>query len=160
MTRKKRKQKGKCLQASFTVEASFIVPIIVLGIIALIWVVFYLRNSVKAMADADYFVFVLESDVAYDKNATRYEERKSDAEDSYYGVKEADVILTRDGRDIEVMLNIDHRMPEDGLLGAFVSNLRTIHIERDVRCPDPSETARLIKAAGEITGRIKELVGK
>ena len=27
MTRKKRKQKGKCLQASFTVEASFIVPI-------------------------------------------------------------------------------------------------------------------------------------
>ena len=50
------KDKYSCLNGSFTVEACFIVPIIVLGIIALIWLVFYLRNSVKAEADADYFV--------------------------------------------------------------------------------------------------------
>ena len=56
------KDKCSCLKGSFTVEACFIVPIIVLGIIALIWLVFYLRNSVKAEADADYFVFVLEAD--------------------------------------------------------------------------------------------------
>ena len=147
-----KRKKGKCLKASFTVEASFVVPVIVLGIIALIWVVFYLRNSVKAVADADYFVFVLESDEAYSKDAARYEERSSEAKKSFYGAKEARVVITREGRDIEVEL------PEEGLMGALVSRLKTISVKREEKCPDPSETARLIKAAGEIIGNIKELV--
>ena len=153
-----KRKKGKCLKASFTVEASFVVPVIVLGIIALIWVVFYLRNSVKAVADADYFVFVLESDEAYSKDAARYEERSSEAKKSFYGAKEARVVIAREGRDIDVELEVEHRLPEEGLMGALVSRLKTISVKREEKCPDPSETARLIKAAGEIIGNIKELV--
>jgi hypothetical protein len=41
-----------------------------------------------------------------------------------------------------------------------VSKIKSIHIERQKTCPDPSETARLIKAAGELTGSIKQLMGK
>ena len=154
------KDKCSCLKGSFTVEACFIVPIIVLGIIALIWLVFYLRNSVKAEADADYFVFVLEADEAYKKGGERHEEYSSDSKNAFYGADSAKTVIDRKGRNIEVILDIEQGLPEEGLLGYFVSKIKSIHIERQKTCPDPSETARLIKAAGELTGSIKQLMGK
>ena len=160
MSLESKRLRMRCLKGSFTIEASFIVPVIVLGIIALIWVVFYLRNSVKAAADADNFVFLLEADTALEKDAVRYEERTNVASKAYYGLEKAKAVIQRDGRKIRVDVDVEQALPEGGLLGSMVSRLRKIHVERDIKSPDPSETARIIKAAGEITGRIREMIGK
>lgn len=157
---KKRIHKNCCLKASFTVEACFIVPIIVIGIIALIWLVFYLRNVVKAEADADYFVFALEADAAYKKDGERHEEYSSNTNGAFYGAENAKTTIDRKKGNIEVALDIEHGLPKKGLLGYFVSKIRSIHIEKHDVCPDPSETARLIKAAGELTGSIQQLIKK
>ncbi|MCR5204868.1 MAG: hypothetical protein K6E47_07405 [Lachnospiraceae bacterium] len=150
------KGKKHLLRGSFTVEASFVVPIIIFGIVALIWCVFYLRNSVKVMADTDYFMFVLEADAAKNRNEGVYEKRiTGDTPEDFYGAKSAGGYIRRDGRDIDIEVEMEHNLPEEGILGYFVSGIRTISMEKQEKIPDPSEISRIIKAAGELMEQLK-----
>ena len=52
----------KRVSGSFTLEAAFIVPVIIFAIVGLIWVIIYLYNSVKLTADADMAAFMTEKE--------------------------------------------------------------------------------------------------
>ena len=153
-----RKSKGKTLElrGSFTVEASFVVPIIIFGIVALIWIVFYLYNSVKITADADYFVFVLEAEAARNGNEGAYKRTiTGELPKGFYGMKNMEGRIRRDGREIGVEVELTHNLPEEGILGYLVSGIRSIKQEKEEKISDPSEIARIIKAAGELIGQLK-----
>ena len=151
----------RSLKGSFTVEASFVIPVIIIGITALIWIVFYLSNSVKMMAEADNIVFILEADAASNRNEGSAEKEFAwDETSKFYGAKGIDGLAKRDGRNIEVRLNLTHNLPEEGMLGEIVSGIRKISVEKQEKVPDPSEISRLIKAAGEIIGQLKQAYGK
>ena len=147
-------------QASFTIEASFVIPVLLIGIVGLIWCVFFLRNSVKSVADADYFVFVIEADAVKNKYEGDFADAFTGNKNAYFGAKTMRAELVRNGRDIHVSVFIEHNLPEKGVLGSIVSGIRSINVERNETIGNPSETARFIKAAGEIidgiTGRGKD----
>lgn len=147
------------LKGSFTVEASIVVPVIVFCLLALMWFIFYLRNSVRSIADADMMLFIMERDAA--KNHCEGDFSYSlTGNAGYYGLNELNLEVKRSGRDAYVNLNITHSLPSGGILGNLVSGIRTISIEKEESVPMPQETARVIKAASEIIGRIKQVVKK
>lgn len=151
---------GRYLAASFTIEASVIVPIIIFALVAFIWVIFYLRNSIKCTALSDMFVFILEKDAARRGYEGSFDGSLSDTDNGFYGMKESKAECLRNGRDISVKFSLTHKIPEEGLLGKMVSGIRTISVEKEERIPVPSENARIIKAAGEILGNIKQALKK
>ena len=155
----KMQKKRITLKGSFTVEASIIVPVIVLCLAALIWLVFYLRNSVRSVADADMMLFTLEKE-AVKRHCEGEFSYSFKGTKGYYGLDELNMELRLDGRSAYVSLNIAHNFPSEGILGGLVSGIRTISIEKEESVPMPQETARIIKAAGEIIGRIKQAVKK
>ena len=82
------KERQNYLDASFTVEAVFVVPIIVFGIIGIILLVFYLHNQVRATADPDNLLFAAErvkTESKYDKFSLTYDFK--DQLKSYFGGK-------------------------------------------------------------------------
>ncbi len=154
MKKKRKKGISRGWQASFTIEASFIIPVILIGIVGLVWCVFFLRNSVKSLADADYFMFVLEADAAKNKYEGAFADEFVGNENAYFGAKTTRAKLSREGRNIRVSVMIEHNLPEKGILGSILSGMRNISVEKDETIGNPSETARLIKAAGEIINSI------
>ena len=150
--------KAQC-RASFTIEASFIVPLIIFGIIVLVWCVFYLRNSVKVTADADYFMFMLESDAAENRNKGFFEKEIKGKENAYFGAGSSKAELSRNGKDIEVKILLQHDLPEEGIIGKIVSGIREVNIENKETVSSPSEISRFIMAAGELVNRILEITG-
>ena len=109
------KQKVHLLQGSFTVEASFIVPVIIFGIIALVWVVFYLRNSVKIMTTADKMMFTLEENAARHKYEGGLEDELYGDKGAFYGAVTSKATVKRNGRNIEVNVEVIHNLPEKGI---------------------------------------------
>ena len=74
------------VKGSFTIEAAFIIPIIIFGIVGLIWAVFYLYNSVKVTADADMAVFMAEKEYALDRMPDSHVENDIEREiNGYFG---------------------------------------------------------------------------
>ena len=98
----------KRVSGSFTLEAAFIVPVIIFAIVGLIWVIIYLYNSVKLTADADMAVFMTEKEYAEDRMPDSYVEKDIERELSGYigaGVDNASVI--RNGRSITVKAEVE-----------------------------------------------------
>ena len=147
------------LSASFTVEASFVIPLIVLGIIALIGLVIYLRNSVKTMADADMMIFAMEREQALDPVGSDEKRYSYEAEiGDYYSFGINKAAVERDGRKIssEILINQDDK--KKGLLGRFLSGMSTIDRKSEKTMIDRSETVRIIKAASELVGDLKKMI--
>ena len=151
---------GAYLAGSFTVEASLIVPVVVLGIVALVWCVFYLRNSVKILSDADYIAFYSETEVAKEGEDVRADKDLAINTQNYFGAESVSANLKLKGREIDVIIDVEYSLPERGLLGSMVKKFREYKLEKHYRMPDPSETARLIKAASKLVDDIKKLAGK
>ena len=141
----------KRVSGSFTLEAAFIVPVIIFAIVGLIWVIIYLYNSVKLTADADMAVFMTEKEYAEDRMPDSYAEKDIERELSGYigaGVDNASVI--RNGRSITVKAEVELDLPEEGILGSLVSGIRNIKRERESDIPNKTEITRIIKAASEL----------
>lgn len=141
----------KRVSGSFTLEAAFIVPVIIFAIVGLIWVIIYLYNSVKLTADADMAVFMTEKEYAEDRMPDSYAEKDIERELSGYigaGVDNASVI--RNGRSIAVKAEVELDLPEEGILGSLVSGIRNIKREREYDIPNKTEITRIIKAASEL----------
>ena len=141
----------KRVSGSFTLEAAFIVPVIIFAIVGLIWVIMYLYNSVKLTADADMAAFMTEKEYAEDRMPDSYAEKDIARELSGYigaGVDNASVI--RNGRSIAVKAEVELDLPEEGILGSLVSGIRNIKRERESDIPNKTEITRIIKAASEL----------
>lgn len=144
------------ISASFTVEAAFVVPIIIFTIIGIIWIVLYLHDQVCAQADYDMCFFIMEREAAANKKKTTYNKNIANTFKDYRGGQVKTAALKRDGRDMDVRLVIDENLPSEGFLGALTKSFSQIKKEGSRKMADRSETARLIKASSEI---IDEIVG-
>ena len=141
----------KRVSGSFTLEAAFIVPVIIFAIVGLIWVIIYLYDSVKLVADTDMAVFMTEKEYAEDRMPDSRTEKDIERELGGYigaGVDSASVI--RSGRKITAEAEVELDLPREGILGSFVSGIRTIKKVREAHIPNRTEITRIIKAASEL----------
>lgn len=141
----------KRVDGSFTIEAAFIVPVIILGIVGLIWIVFYLYDSVKATADADMAVFMAEKDYAGDRMPDSHVNNDIERElNGYFGAGVESAYVERNGKSITAEIKIGLDLPEEGILGSIVSKIR--HIEQVSKADIPNKTGitRIVKAASEL----------
>ena len=164
--RKDRKPKyaGICLDASFTVEAAFVVPIIIFSIIGIIWIVLFLHDQVCAQADYDMCFFEMEREAAENTKKKTYNKDIGNTLKTYRGGKVKEASLKRDGSVMNVRLEVSENLPSEGFLGALMKSFSGIKMEGSRKMADRTETARLIKASSEIideiVGAIKKKKGK
>ena len=90
----------KRIRASFTIEAAFIVPMILIGLVALIWLVFYLFNSVKLLADLDRAVFTAEKEYVDGEIGNGEKKYLDRSLGTYYGATVKNAYVERDGKSI------------------------------------------------------------
>ena len=145
----------KRIRASFTIEAAFTVPLILIGIVALIWLVFYLYNSVKLLADLDEAVFMAEKEYADGEMGDGEKKYLDRALGTYFGATIKDAYTERNGRNITVAIEAGMNLPEEGILGSLTSGIREINGTRDSKIPAKTEITRIIKAA---SGLLNEIV--
>lgn len=152
--------KKKTFRASLTVEASFVMPVIVICMVAVIWLALYLYNSVRASADADGMIFGLEREIAASPGVPKEMEKDYSEELTGYllaAVEKAQ--LKRDGNSVRVNISIRMTSPSRGLMGAFLSHIGQIQLEREAKLPSRSETERIIRAAKDTVQLIKNQIG-
>ncbi len=139
------------VKGSFTIEAAFIIPIIIFGIVGLIWAVFYLYNSVKVTADADMAVFMAEKEYALDRMPDSHVENDIEREiNGYFGAGVESAYVERDGRSIIASIKVGLDLPEEGILGSIVSGLRSIEHVSEADIPNKTGITRIVKAASEL----------
>ncbi|MBO4421424.1 MAG: hypothetical protein J5783_06310 [Lachnospiraceae bacterium] len=139
------------VKGSFTIEAAFIIPIIIFGIVGLIWAVFYLYNSVKVTADADMAVFMAEKEYASDRMPDSHVENDIEREiNGYFGAGVESAYVERDGRSITARIEVGLDLPEEGILGSIVSGLRSIEHVSEADIPNKTGITRIVKAASEL----------
>ena len=139
------------VKGSFTIEAAFIIPIIIFGIVGLIWAVFYLYNSVKVTADADMAVFMAEKEYALDRMPDSHVENDIGREiNGYFGAGVESAYVERDGRSITARIEVGLDLPEEGILGSIVSGLRSIEHVSEADIPNKTGITRIVKAASEL----------
>ena len=139
------------VKGSFTIEAAFIIPIIIFGIVGLIWAVFYLYNSVKVTADADMAVFMAEKEYALDRMPDSHVENDIEREiNGYFGAGVESAYVERDGRSITARIEVGLDLPEEGILGSIVSGLRSIEHVSEADIPNKTRITRIVKAASEL----------
>lgn len=139
------------VKGSFTIEAAFIIPIIIFGIVGLIWAVFYLYNSVKVTADADMAVFMAEKEYALDRMPDSHAENDIEREiNGYFGAGVESAYVERDGRSITASIKVGLDLPEEGILGSIVSGLRSIEHVSEADIPNKTGITRIVKAASEL----------
>ncbi len=139
------------VKGSFTIEAAFIIPIIIFGIVGLIWEVFYLYNSVKVTADADMAVFMAEKEYALDRMPDSHVENDIEREiNGYFGAGVESAYVERDGRSITASIKVGLDLPEEGILGSIVSGLRSIEYVSEADIPNKTGITRIVKAASEL----------
>ena len=154
------RDKRAYIKASFTVEAVFVVPIIIFTIIGIIWIVLFLHDQVCAQADYDMCFFCMEREAAGNKEKTSYNKDVGNTLKAYRGGKVKEASSKRDGRIMNVRLVINENLPSDGFLGALTKSFSIIEKEGSRKMADRSETARLIKASSEIVEKIVGAVKK
>lgn len=145
----------KRIRASFTIEAAFIVPLILIGIVALIWLVFYLFNSVKLLADLDRAVFTAEKEYADGEIGNGEKKYLDRSLGTYYGATVKNAYVERDGKNITADIEAVMNLPKDGILGSMVSGIRDINGTVKSKIPAKTEITRIIKAA---SGLLSEIV--
>ncbi|MBR4345243.1 MAG: hypothetical protein IKP88_21480 [Lachnospiraceae bacterium] len=153
------KERQNYLDASFTVEAVFVVPIIVFGIIGIILLVFYLHNQVRATADTDNLLFAAErvkTESKYDKFSLTYDFK--DQLKSYFGGKIEEGIVECSPQKMKVSLKIRQNVPKDGLMGLITREISLIDKKEERSMPDREEITRIIKAASEIFDSLKDIL--
>ena len=139
------------VKGSFTIEAAFIIPIIIFGIVGLIWAVFYMYNSVKVTADADMAVFMAEKEYALDRMPDSHVENDIEREiNGYFGTGVESAYVERDGRSITARIEVGLDLPEEGILGSIVSGLKSIEHVSEADIPNKTGITRIVKAASEL----------
>jgi len=137
--------------ASFTIEAAFVVPLIIFGIMAMIFLVFYLHNQVAVISKADMQIFIMEYDEARnDYGSVSLEASFRDDAGVFFGATVDSAVMRREGRKMNVEMHILQNVPRSGLMGSMIKNIRDIELIRKTSMPDRTETTRLIKAVGEM----------
>jgi len=148
-------QKTK-LSASVTVEAAFVMPVIILCMVAMIWICLYFYNSIRAMSDADGAVFAIEKTLNL-LNASEENVEKDISSDlnRYMAASMNSAVLSKKGNNITVKINVEMKLPKKGLFGALFNRIRNIEVIRSIKLNDRSETQRLLRAAGETVSAIR-----
>lgn len=155
----KRKLLIKPYSGSFTVEASFVMPLIIICMVVIVWISFYLFNRIKATADADGLIFKLERELAMsDDDPGRMEKDVMDEIDGYFAAIPEKALLIKDGRNISVSICLRMKEPSVGLLGRLLSDVGLIQIERNATLMSRAETGRIIRAAEDTVKQIKEQI--
>ena len=147
--------KEHCLKGSFTVEAAIVVPMVIFGIVALIWIIFYLHNSVAATADLDICIFQMEKNLA--ENRELPSGTVINLKENFKNVLGEDVTAAfaeYDGGKIRAGISISRSVSEEGVVSGILQGIGRIRKEREIRASQRSETARLIKAGGELLGDV------
>ena len=146
------------IRASVTAEAAIVVPVMAFCIIAFIWVLFYLHNSVKADADLDMNSFIMEREAAENHYKTDHEIlNMTDKLDGYYGAEIRNAIVQLNGRHITGQISIRQCIPLEGLFSVLLSGVSEIEKSRDMVISDRSEILRIIKAASELVGNLVDI---
>lgn len=145
----------KRIRASFTIEAAFVVPLILVGLVALIWLVFYLHNSVKLLADLDRTVFTAEKEYVDGEIGDGERKYLDRALGTYFGAIVKNAYVERDGKSITAGIEAVMNLPEDGILGSMISGIRDINGTVESKIPAKTEITRIIKAA---SGLLSEIV--
>ena len=149
------------VKASLTVEAAFVVPVIVLSLVAVVWIVFFLVNNIKAASDADGIIYRLERELA--ESDRKKSELKRDISEEITGFALAETesaILEKKNDRIEVKICVRMFGPQNGLLGRLVSKIGIIRVERTEYLPERQDTTRKISAVTGLVEEIKEYLKK
>ena len=152
------KKRSYCLKASFTVEAAFVVPIVIFAIVSLIWIIFYLHNSVAATADIDICIFKMEKMIA--ENRDTPSGTILNLEDSFENILGGRILRAvseYSSERIKAEIRISGNVPNEGILGEMLKGFGNIKREREIKISGRSETARLIKAGMELIGDIVDI---
>ena len=151
----------KRIKASFSIEAAFVVPLIIFGIVGLIWVIFHLYDSVKLSADLDKAVFKMENEYAEVRKPQGYSDLSFKSEiEGYFGGAVKEALAERNGRSITATVSVSMNLPESGILGIIVSGIRSLKGVREITIPNRTEITRIIKAASDLVEVIMPKVQK
>lgn len=157
----KKREYDKSLQGSITVEAAFIVPLILFCLIALIGVVMYLFNDVRAAADADGLIYELERELAVsDKKTDKLEKNVSSRVQGYMSADSASADISLKKGCVTVRINVKMKIPERGILGLLMKPISRIEVERTAKLQDREDTQRIIRSVEDTIGMIKGYVNK
>ena len=150
--------KSGYLRASFTIEAAFIVPIVILGIVSMIWVIFYLHNSVAATADLDMCIFEMEKKAAEEKIQSGTVIDLAEKFENVFGAELTKAVAEFDNGKIRAKIRIDLNIPQEGIMGKMLGGIGKIDKEKEAEMSERSENARFIKAAWELIGDIADII--
>lgn len=149
------------VKASLTVEAAFVVPVIVLSLVAVVWIVFFLVNNIKAASDADGIIYRLERELAESGRKNTDLERNISEEISGFALADTESAILEKKKDrIEVKICVRMFGPQNGLLGRLVSKIGIIRVERTEYLPERQDTTRKISAVTGLVEEIKEYLKK
>ena len=133
------------LNASATVEASFIFPVMIFVIIAYLWLVFFMYARIKLEADADMALneavecYVITGKTGEDVIPEDLTERYIKG---YPYCTLTEKSLKVDNNDLLIDAGLRLRAPEHGLIGRFTKGMRTASVECGVRYFDRAQIKR------------------
>lgn len=153
----KKEMFGKnAVQASVTVEAAFVVPIILFVFVGVVLLVFYLFNVMKMENDADKALFNLER--MGKKHGTLVENvvmNIGPALEGYLNVESVSGTAKMLGDELKVEIVVDHRIPDIPFLPT--DTLAISRISRQLKLYNSSERGRQIKAVFETVDLFKNV---
>ena len=154
-----KKRKRVYLDASFTVEAAFVVPVVVFLVASIYFAVLYLHNSIKAEADMDMTFFTMEREAASGGNASgKNSKNMTDELTRYYGASIKKAFFERNANSYKGELVIKQDIPIEGIFAKMLSSVSGITRNVEQRVPDRSETVRIIKASWELVTDLVDVV--
>lgn len=144
------------LRGSFTVEAAFVVPVLVFCMVALIGAVLYLMNGVRAGGAADGIIYELERELASSDNPPdKLNKDVSSRVQGYPGARSAEAELTMDGSSVTVRIIIRMKTPGKGILGLLMKPIAEINLEKTSTLPKRENIRRIIQAVSDTVDMIK-----
>lgn len=151
-----KQRKYRRLSASMTVEAAFVIPVLVLCMVAIIWIGLYFYNTICAISDADGAFFLVERVVNGTGEVSKNLEMDISGNlEEYLAIRDKKGLISKKDKQVTITVSIEMNVPGRGLFGLLFNKIRNIEVKKSYKLAERAETQRMLRAAGEIIDSIR-----